>query len=208
MPRIIASLTLCCLVALLSACFNKSQPIRLTEEWPAQVDDYQDVTDNWTRNGRLRASFSDQGSQLLELYATFLSTEWRAAYVQRQAELQTMSDASRGLLADEQKKIAAESHQVKLLMSTYHAQHNDLHRQDSIWRVVLVDEAGNEIAATSIEKDRRPRQLISAEFDKLSDFAEAYLVTFPHAPAILSGKSFSLRVTSSLGTVQLHWRGQ
>lgn len=208
MPRHIASLFLCCLVALSSACFSKSQPLQFTEEWPARVDDYQDVTDKWTRRGLLRASLSDQGSQLMELYATFLSTEWRAAYVQQQAELQTMSDASRQKLAAEQKQIAAESHQVKLLVSTYHQQHNDLHRDRSIWRVVLVDGAGNEIPATKIEKDRRPRELIAAEFEKLGDFAEAYLATFPPAPTLLAGQLFSLRVTSSLGTVEVKWRRQ
>src|SRR5690606_30694240 len=109
MPNPIASFSLSCLVALTCACFSKSQPLQFTDEWPARVGDYQEVTDTWTRRGLLRASLSDQGSQLLELYATFLSTEWRAAYVQRQAELQTMSAASRQMLAAEQKQTAAES---------------------------------------------------------------------------------------------------
>ncbi len=208
MHRFFASLLVCGLLAAATGCFRASQPVHLSEDWPKKAGDYSDATDDWTRRGLLRASFDDQGSQLLELYATFLSTEWRAAYVQRQAELQTMSEASRKELEDAQRKIAADSHQLVLLVSTYDPKYNDLHRERSIWRVVLVDDAGNEIAATNIDKDRRPRQLISAEFKKFGDFAEAYLVTFPHAPAILSGKKFSLRVTSSLGTVQVDWRRQ
>lgn len=196
------------LLTSVAACGGAPQSVHLTDEWPTQVDDYEEVTERWTRHGVLRAPLSDQGSQLLEVYATFLSSEWRAAYVQRQAKLQTMSEASRKELEDTQRAIAAESHQVKLLISTYHPQHNELHRDQSIWRVVLVDEAGNEFRATTIEKDRRPRQLISAEFDKFGDFSEAYLATFPHDAAILAGKVFSLRVTSSLGTVQVDWRGR
>lgn len=202
------ALLLFALLTSLAACGSSPQPVHLTEEWPANVDSYRDVTDRWTRHGILRASFSDQGSQLLEVYATFLSSEWRAAYVERQAKLQTLSAASRKELEDAQRAIAAENHQVKLLISTYHPQHNELHRERSIWRVVLVDDAGNEIAVSSIEKDRRPRQLIAAEFDNFGDFSEAYIASFPHEAALLRGKAFSLRVTSSLGTVQLGWRGR
>lgn len=190
---------------LLASCFQQSKPIRFTDAWPKQASSYEATTKAWTRRGLLRASFTQQGSQLLELYATFLSTDWRAAYVGRQAELQKLSKAARESLEQEQRKLASEAYVVKLLVSTYHPEHNDLHRDRSIWRVALIDSEGNEIPAEKIEKDRRPRSLIAAEFEKFGDFAEAYQVTFPHSPELLQGKEFALRIGSSLGTVEVKW---
>lgn len=193
---------------LLASCFQQAKPVHFTNDWPNEVSPYDATTKAWTRRGLLRASLSEQGSQLLELYATFLSTEWRAAYVGRQAELQKLSEDSRSSLEQEQRKRASEGYVVKLLVSTYHPEHNDLHRDRSIWRVALIDSDGNEIPAESIEKDRRPRQLIAAEFENFGDFAEAYQVTFPHSPELLQGKEFALRIGSSLGTVEVNWESR
>jgi hypothetical protein len=202
-------LTLLSLVALLLAsCFQQAKPIRFTDDWPKQASPYDATTKAWTRRGLLRASFSDQGSQLLELYATFLSTEWRAAYIGRQAQLQKLSKSSRNALEEEQRKRASEGYVVELLVSTYHPEHNDLHRDRSIWRIALIDSEGNEIPAEKIEKDRRPRQLIAAEFDKFGDFAEAYRVTFPRNAELLQGREFALRIGSSLGTVEVNWESE
>ncbi len=200
----IATLALLAILGL-SACFRQPKPVKFTESWPSQTLPYEESVDNWTRRGVLRASYADQGSQLLELYATFLSTEWRAAYSDRQAELQKFSAKSRQEFEEQQRQQSKAHHQVELIISTYHPKHNDLHRDRSIWRVVLVDEQGNEILAQSIEKDRRPRQLIAAEFNKLGDFSEAYIATFPHDPKLLAGKKFSLRISCSLGTVEVEW---
>ena len=83
-----------------------------------------------------------------------------------------------------------------------------MHRDDSIWRVALIDANGNETLAKSIERDRRPRQLIGAEFDNFGDFAEAYRVTFPYSTELLEGHQFSLRMSSSLGTLEVDWVAQ
>ena len=202
-------LSLLSLISLLTiGCGSAPKPVKFSTLWPTETISYEDSTDNWTRRGLLRASLANQASQLLELHATFLSTEWRSAYVDRQAELQKFNDSARKEMTEQQQKLGSAHHQVELVISTYHPEHNDLHREQSIWRVVLVDEAGNEFPAEKIERDRRPRQLISAEFNTLGDFSEAYLATFPFVDSILSGKKFSLRISCSLGTVEVDWISQ
>ena len=201
---VVASIVLS-LVTCAWACSSPATPVRFSDQWPTKVGGYEDTAEHWTRRGVLRAPFSEQGSQLVELYATFLSTEWRAAYVDRQAAVQKLSTKRRQELQSEQQERAQEGYEIELLVSTYHPQHNELHRERSIWRVSLVDEAGNEILANRIEKDRRPRQVVSAEFAHFGDFAEAYRVRFPHSPGLWQGKKFSLRVSSSLGLVEVHW---
>jgi hypothetical protein len=205
--RITALLALTAMSAmLLASCAQNAKPVRFSDSWPDKVNSYESTANSWTRRGLLRASFADQGSQLVELYATFLSTEWRAAYVERQAKLRKLSANSRKSLEANQQKIAAEGYVVELLVTTYHPSHNDLHRDGSIWRLALVDGEGNETLAAKIEKDRRPRELIAAEFKHFGDFAEAYRVTFPHSPQLLHGKVFALRMGSALGSVEVNWK--
>jgi hypothetical protein len=190
------------------SCAQSAKPVRFSDDWPDKVNTYEETSKSWTRRGLLRASFENQGSQLVELYATFLSTEWRAAYVERQVEIRKLSRGSRDTLEQDQRKIASEGHVVELIVTTYHPSHNDLHRDGSIWNLALVDSAGNETAATKIEKDRRPRELISADFRNFGDFAEAYRVTFPHTPELLQGDIFALRMGSALGSVEVLWVAQ
>lgn len=189
-------------------CASSSAPVRFSQEWPGAARDYEETSQQWTRRGVLRAPLKNQASQLMEVYATYLSTDWRASYVDRQSKLQKLSSARRVELEGEQKETAAKQHEVELLITTYYPQHNDLHRERSIWHVALVDDSGNEIAAQNVERDRRPREVVSAEFENFGDFAEAYRVTFPAEPAILKGKKFSLRVSSSLGMVEVEWVAQ
>lgn len=190
------------------SCSQSAKPVRFSNDWPDKVNTYEVTSKSWTRKGLLRASYADQGSQLVELYATFLSTEWRAAYVERQTEIRKLSPGSRETLEQDQRKIAAEGHVVELLVTTYHSSHNDLHRDGSIWSLALVDGDGKEIPAIKIEKDRRPRELIAADFRHFGDFAQAYRVTFPHSPELLEGKVFALRMGSALGSVEVNWISQ
>jgi hypothetical protein len=193
---------------LVTACGSTAKPVQFSDEWPSKVSTYDATSKSWTRRGLLRASLANQGSQLVELYATFLSTEWRAAYVDRQTKLRKLSQGSRNSLEQDQKKIASEGYVVQVLVATYHPSHNDLHRDSSIWRLSLVDSNGNEIPATQVEKDRRPRELIAADFKNFGDFSEAYQVTFPRDPGLLQGDSFALRMGSSLGSVEVTWKSK
>jgi hypothetical protein len=188
-----------------AACGSVDEPVRFSTDWPATSSDYEETSSQWTRRGVLRAPLAQQASQLMEIYATYLSTAWRAAYVARQANLQKLNGSRKAELEGEQQETAKAHHEVELLITTYHQQHNDLHRERSIWRVTLVDDQGNEIVAEKVERDRRPREVIAAEFEHFGDFAEAYIAKFPATPQLLSGKKFSLRVASSLGMVEVDW---
>lgn len=189
----------------LLACGSVDEPVRFSTDWPAKSTDFEDISSRWTRRGVLRAPLAQQANQLMEIYATYLSTDWRAAYVDQQAGLQKLSPARKDELVGEQQASAKSHHELELLITTYYPEHNELHRKRSIWRVTLVDDQGNEIAAEQVARDRRPREIIAAEFENFGDFAEAYVARFPAVPELLSGRKFSLRVASSLGMVEVDW---
>jgi hypothetical protein len=180
-------------------------PVSLDGTWPEQPGSYGDVHEQWTRHGALR----QYPSIVLEVYATFKSPTWRAAHAGYLAERRNMSNAARAALLEQTRQVSeSEPYEVQLLVTTNDRRENDLAKgKRSVWRVVLVDSQGNEIEPLAIERDRRPREVIRAEFPDLGDFAEAYVARFPRDVALLGpgATQFSLKMGSARGGVELVW---
>ena len=65
-------------------------------------------------------------------------------------------------------------YEIELMVTTWDRRENDLDRgKKSVWRVVLVDEQGNEIEPLEIVKDKRPSFTVRADFPAFGDFATA-----------------------------------
>jgi hypothetical protein len=95
-------------------------------------------------------------------------------------------------------------------METWDRRENDLDRGErSVWRVVLVDSEGHEHAATEIRRDKRPDQVIRAEFPAFDDFSRAYIARFPKDAVILGPgvAHVGLRLSSTRGAIDLSWQG-
>jgi hypothetical protein len=183
-------------------------PVQLTERWPAEPRSYDEVVRDWTRSATLRRDFDT----LLEVHATYKSPEWRAALVARRAELGELPDSERAALLEQQKSEAAAHHEIVVVMSTYEGRENDLQKgKRSVWTVALVDDQGNRAEPVSIKRDRRPDDVIRAEHPHMNDFAEAYLVRFARdavSPLHDGARTFSLRISSARGAVELVWNGR
>jgi hypothetical protein len=197
---------------LIASCASAPPAVRLTEEWPAQAGDYREVTRKWTRHARERSGPDpDQGrivDQTLDVIATFKSPEWRAAYVRYRADHNKLPASEIAAMTEREKKDAAESYEVMLLVATYDRRLNELQKgARSIWRLALVDAAGAEIVASEIRRDRRPRSEIAADFPHMGDFHQPYIARFPHTVNLLRPDAgrFSLKLTSSQAGVELVW---
>lgn len=180
-------------------------PVSLDGTWPEQPGSYRGVHEQWTRHGALR----EYPSIVLELYATFKSPAWRAAHAGYLAERRNMSNAARAIFLEQTRQGSeAEPYEVHLLVTTNDRRENDLTKgKRSVWRVVLVDAQGNEVEPLSIERDRRPREVIRAEFPDFGDFAEAYVARFPRDVVLLGPgvTQLSLKMGSARGGVELVW---
>lgn len=193
------------LLALLVACSSAAPAVRLTTDWPAQEPtDYEDVTEKWTRARSLRASYQE----VLELSATLKSPEWRAAFAVRDANHRGLTgEARRQRMAQAQAEMEG-PWEVALNVTTWDRRENDLDRgKRSVWRVVLIDDAGNEIEPIEIIKDRRPVFTLRADYPTFGDFATAYIARFPRTAAVLGPgvKQLRLRLSGSRGSVELAW---
>jgi len=179
--------------------------VQFSETWPAQTDDYDVVAKRWTRRGILRAPLAEQATQIMEVYATILSPEWRAAYVHQQGVLQKMSPSRLDEFRSVQEEQAKKALEVEMLVSTSRPEHNDLHRAKSIWTVSLVGENGEETQAVRVDRDNRPKDVVAAEFSHYGDFTKAYRASFPYSPTIWHEKKLTLRISSTLGAVDVAW---
>ena len=201
-------LGLALVTALAAACGSRPPPVKLVEDWPAQApdpDDYGDTTDTWTR----RQSLAGQYQEVLELAATFKSPEWRAAHAARDAEYRKLTGAARDQVFAQAQAEMAGPYELELMVTTWDRRENDLDRgKKSVWRVVLVDEQGNEIEPLEIVKDKRPAFTVRADYPALGDFATAYIARFPREKQILGPgvRKVELRMSSSRGGVSVMWQ--
>jgi hypothetical protein len=179
-------------------------PVKLAEEWPAACTGYDATTAHWTREGGFRGEYQE----VLHLYATFKSPEWRCVHAQRDVETRRLAGQPREDAIAQAKAETTGPYEVELLVTTWDRKENDLDRgKRSVWRVVLVDEQGKEIAPLEIVKDKRAQGILHAEFPAYADFSTAYVAKFPHTEPLLgsSVKTLRLRMTSERGGVELTW---
>lgn len=189
---------------LLVGCSGSPPPVSLAGTWPGQAGDYQAVTAAWTRSAELRRDYQ----MIAEVHATFKAPEWRAAWLDRRANLGNASDEARAALETAERAADAEAYEVEIIMATWDRRENDLHRgARSTWQVVLVDGDGQEIAPIEIVRDRRSEHAIRAEFPHHGDFTEAYVARFPRTGRVLGAgvTAIRLRVSSTRGGIELTW---
>lgn len=197
-------------IAMLAACSGAPKPVSLTTGWPTtapEPDDYRDVTEQWTRSDALRTTYQE----VLEVYATLKSPEWRAAFASRDAEHRRLTGAARDQRMAQAQAEMEGPWELELMVTTWDRRENDLDRgKRSVWRVVLVDDAGTEIEALEIIKDKRPAFTVRADYPAYGDFATAYIARFPREAKVMGPgvKQVRLRVSGSRGGVELVWEGK
>lgn len=190
-------------LAFVLGCGGATQ-VRLDEGWPVQAPDYEDTTSAWTRHTTMRGEFQEAAS----LDAVFKSPDWRAAHAARDAEHRGLTGPARDAVLAQAQADMAGPYEVELIFTTWDRKENDLDRgKRSVWRVVLVDEQGQEIAPIEIVKDKRPVYVLRAEFPSFGDFATAYVARFPRTTPVLgaSVRALRLRMSNERGGLEVAW---
>jgi len=192
------------LVTVGAACAVSYPAVHLTEDWPAAPRDYASVVRDWTRKAQLHANYQE----VCELVATLKSAEWRAAFAQHDADLRGLVGEGREQRIAQSRAELAGPYELEIMLTTWDRRENDLDRgKKSVWRVVLIDEAGQEIEPLEIVRDRRPAFVVRAEFPALGEFATPYIARFPRTRPIFgpSAKHVRLRMSSTRGGLEVDW---
>ena len=191
----------------LAACTPPVHHVALTETWPTRVEPFEDVTAAWTSVARMRNGYEES----LTLQATFKSSEWRAARLARDVGFAKMGEAAASEMVAKEQAALADHYEVELLVTTWERRENDLDRGErSVWRVSLVDEDGTEIPAAEIARDKRPREILLADYPEFGDFAIAYVAKFPRKTDLFRNgtRRIRLHMWSPRGGVELAWLAQ
>lgn len=197
----------------LAGCHVTPAPVPLVGTWPAlpaladadDADDlYRDETAAWTRSGNVRNGYRE----VLQVAATLAAPPWQVARVARTAALHADDAPARDARLEAARSADTESVTVYLAVATWDRRENNLDRgARASWAALLIADDGTRLSPTKIERDKRPRPVLRAEFPHLDDFAEVYAVTFPR-PATLFGpavQTIRLRLIGAEGAVELRW---
>lgn len=179
-------------------------PARFDASWPAKTRGYDEVYDDWARSARVVRDYD----RVLDVVAVFKAPEWRAAHLARRAKLESLPADEVQRLAEAERAADADYYEVQLLVATYSHEQNDLQKgQDSVWRLALVDDQGNEVRPISVKRDRRPRSVIEQYYPGLDDFHQVYIVRFPKTVDLLrsDARSFSLEMAGPVARVEMTW---
>jgi len=196
------------LLALLDGCGTATVSLR---EGPRSFTeaDYEDVYAAWSRDdddfdwGQLRS--------VLHVTATYESWEFRWGYVVRYAADHSLDTDARTALLRASLDDARENHRFFVTLAGEDWRQANLTSARSAWRVLLVDDRGNQIAPAGLERLRRPSAAESAYFPTVSPQRQAFRITFPArrpdgSPTIpLDSRHLILRFTGALGRVDLRW---
>jgi hypothetical protein len=186
----------------LAACVAPPR-VALTEDWPARAGDFDDVTRAWTREATLHRGYQE----VLSVGATFKSPAWRVAHATKVARSRGLDETATAALLAAEKAAADKEYAFELIVTTWDRRENELARPNPVWTVTLIDGTGRSINPVRIERDKRPKHVLRAEFPVVGDFAEAYVAYFPHDPPVLGPgvKTMRLRLSSARGNVEVAW---
>ncbi len=200
-----------CLALLWAATVACSAPrVNLgTEPHSFHPADYQRVFETWSRE--LRILPVDGIENVLTARATYLSHEFRWAYVVRVAHDLSMSPVERQTLQDREFLALQETHEFFITAMSGVKDSDDLSTEEGPWRIRLEDDRGRRISPLEIEEVEKPSAADVKYFAYDEVQRTAYRVRFPilanDGMPLLSEQTrfFTLLFFSPYGQGSLRW---
>lgn len=186
-------------------------PVNLVADAEPAGTSYDKTLDRWSRVRRANA-FAVLDKPVV-FTATLRSRSFQRAYAERYLQTYKISTPSERDAVIERERAVTEGGLSFWLRTTFHAyQWNDLRVSAAKWRLVLVDEAGNETMAEAVEpvaiKDMNQPLLLG---EPLDPYSKLWLVRFPllradGQPVVPAGaRKIILRAAGPVGQTDLTW---
>jgi hypothetical protein len=198
-------------VSALAGCAAQKQVTVDFSETPRDYvgKDYERIYETWTRHQQVH----QDADVALEVWATFKSWDFREAYIERYAEIYSLSDADERTLRESQRKILGEAYEFHVTAQSSDYKWNDLEKASSPWRATLLDALGHELSPDSVKIEKLPDADESIFYARRTPFTKTYAIRFlvpADANTFAGTKSgaLTLRIASPIGRVELEWRGR
>jgi hypothetical protein len=199
--------TLCLLLGLV-ACSGGGAVVSLE---PPRVDythkDYERVRERWTR----RALILKALDTTLQVHATFYSADFAAAFVAENAHLFKLPAAERANLARKMEEERNKTHTFFISAETSDYRWNDFDRSESIWRIALLNDRGEQVSTVDIKRPRDITATLMELFPFIGGFSRVYTIRFPSRlpdgrPLLgADANKAILRFSGPLGCGELSW---
>jgi hypothetical protein len=176
------------------------------------ADDYPRVQERWSRHA---SPFHVEGlTTPLIVDATYLSSDFRSAYVARYAHDATLNEAQRQQQLAASLDRLAQEHEFYVALETDRSRWGQLNRNFTAWHARLIDDRGREVEPMRIEPERRLSASDVEYFPYTSPWRQVFRLHFPRRALdhgteyeVLGAgtRYFVLRLAGALGTVDLRW---
>jgi hypothetical protein len=206
----VVALAVVCAWSALAGCAQQKEATVDFSDTPRDYvgKDYERVYERWTRHQQV---FVD-ADVALEVWATFKSWDFREAYIERYAEIYSLSESDEKTLREAQRKLLGAVYEFHVSAQSTNYKWNDLEKtSSSAWRIALVDRLGHELAPESVKIEKLPDAVESVFYPRRTPFTKAYAIRFavPADESLFAGTrsgAITLRIESPIGRVEVEWR--
>jgi len=171
--------------------------------------DYEHIMGIWTREESVYTL--DTMDNVLTVTATYHSWEFRWAYSVRYSDDHRLSPDERAEVRANEFAEYRNFHEFTVATTSGDMKWSEL-GEDSVWRVSLSNDRGDEVLPQNIEEIRKPTPSQVAYFPYIGPFRNAYRINFPRVlpgtevPVIgPDNEYFCLNFAGSLGNGRLCW---
>jgi len=176
---------------------------------PHPAGAYDEVRDRWTRSDRIIVVKSLDTT--LQVYGTFFSLDFISAVVARRAQLFQLPERDRGALEAGLRAEVSKGHLFLISAAASDWSWNDLERRDSVWRIALLNDRGEQVSALEIKAEKITATTLEL-FPYVNSFHRVYTLRFPLAlpdgrPLVREdAREVVLLFAGPLGQARLRWR--
>lgn len=145
-------------------------------EVPGEIgaEDYQKLLNEWTKEAKVYQDFETK----LITGVTFKSWEFRRAYVEKYAQIYLLEAEKKREMLDEERMISSEENEFFLSIYTPGRELDDFSKDDSDWKIYLLDDRDNILEPAEIEKVKGNLSLLKELYPYITPWSSLYKLSF------------------------------
>jgi len=169
--------------------------------------EYLNVLNLWTRDETVYSQFETR----VHIVATYKNREFNKAYISEYSRIHSLTEPERGEREQVLTDISSDFTEFLFYAYTPEKEPNDFDRQNSIWKIFLLNEKGNRMYPVEVRKIKKITPIIEEFYPYVKRYyGMFYSLKFQSVPPPEEGSARHLRLVfaSVLGRVELEWKMQ
>ncbi len=190
----ISSLVLCLLVLLLASGCAENRAAHFL--WPDLDDPYSQVVRDWTRTGSI---YSGLETEFLA-NATLKSNEWRQAYVDKKAQVYSLTPKDRQYLEERLKASSQTETEIFLSVFSPITEQSRIIFNDPLWSI-FIEHGDQRVLPLETRHVRQPLAKTRVFYPYVRQWRQNYILRFP----LPTPDAVVMVMSGPLGRIELEW---